>query len=211
MKRPLPPVSLPSAPVASCSLRLGRLRVRSLPVASHPCSARSVALKFPVPPTGFLGARSEFYSLSGGLARSIASGRCPALNREAVDLAKRRIDCKVHNNMEACRQKAPPKVSNTSKVAARFAAVFPPSNTPLSLALQNYEEAVYFEGGKPALITLLNSNSPPGIWKHHKGVGRVQCLVPLLEFAILTGTYKTCSSPRSLLSFIRRTIPLLES
>jgi len=70
-----------------------------------------------------------------------------------------------------------------SDTAARFAEVFPPSNTPLSLALQNKEEVFDLEGGKPSLITLLNFDSPPTTWKHHKESDVFNGWYPLSKFA----------------------------
>ena len=95
----------------------------------------------------------------------------------------------LQRELYACRQKLPGRKNARPGIAARFAAVFPPSVSPLSLALQNIEEVVDAEGGKPALITLLNFNSPPQRPATALRFAARIAAVPLLKFAILTGTY----------------------
>jgi len=97
--------------------------------------------------------------------------------------------CRLQKSVNACRQKLLCRVTALQSIAARFAAVFPPSVSPLSLALQNIEEVVDAEGGKPALITLLNFNSPPQRPATALRFAARIAAVPLLKFAILTGTY----------------------
>jgi len=70
-----------------------------------------------------------------------------------------------------------------SDIAASFAEVFLPPYLPPSLAIQNKEEVCDHGGRKPSLKNLLNFDSPPTTWKHHKESDVFNGWYPLSKFA----------------------------
>lgn len=114
------------------------------------------------------------YALERNQASASAGGIVKIAQRNAA------VVCRpLQREPYTFRQKTPGQENARPGIAVRFATVFPPSVFPLSLALQNIEEVVDAEGGKPALITLLKYHSPPTPQRQRNHIEPLSALVPL--------------------------------